>query len=727
MNMESGNDTNQSSSVLYLKEEKDEIISIEEIISILFKRMWAIISIAFAILAAVVLFHQFVLKDSYTSTASVSLASNSTNLGNTPGLSNELVQSEIQIIKSELIAKLVVDKLELHTQQEWIYPFVLGEQSEQMNKAVAVKNLLEAISVEPFGRSFVLEIKATTDTAEKSMYIANGVANTYLNWRSSNAVTTSEATTQIQEQRIAELSQELKNKEAELVKIRADSGVLSDGGTSIAEQRIRQAESVYTEARLDYEAAALAFKRASEFGDNWENLLSSGLVERTDVLNVLRNQKITLNRNLTELLTQYGEKHPDVLTRQAEIAELETQLQFEARNIVMSLRSRRDDAQARYQTATQNLDKARHELRVSNSDQVRIGSIEREISTLRAQYDKYVSELNRATDDSAVFEDSAKLVSEAVAPLYSNKKSLAIFLVIGSILGLIGGVGVAVLLETLDDKFYGASSVWANLQKRAVASVPELKTNDINNLERKELRSIGGYALAKPMSAFAESLRVVLSTISNSQHRGKCQVVTVTSSVPNEGKSTLSLSLGRIAAISGQRVLLIDCDVRRRMTAKISGIEVKQGVMHAVKGECDWKDVTLKDQFSDLSIIPATEYVSEDGSDRNVHNLDIPKFEAMIEEIREYFDLVILDGPPVLAVADALGLARVSDTNLMVIRSRFSEKKAVQTAIRQIRSVTPNDNIAIVINRVLKGKLGRISYDESLYYEYAQNNYYKDA
>lgn len=729
MNMESGMNTKNAASVLYLEQDQSEFITIDELIAVFFKRLGVILLLAALVFVTVIAYHKFLLQDSYTSTASLSLASDSGSMNDSRDLSRELVQSEIQIIQSEIIAKRVVDRLKLHHQEKWIAPLSRvggkeNERNERMYFEAALQKLISAISVEAFGRSFVIKIKGNSTDPDEAATIANAVANAYLNWRKDNYSDGTNVATSLKEQRIDELASALRVKEQELADLRSTSGILSGAGPSIAEQKIRQAENAFSDARLIFQERDLDYNRAVASNGSWSRLLSNALVEDTDVLNQLRSQQIILAQEMKELSTQYGNRHPDVVAKQAEISELEQRLVLEAASIVEGLRARRDAARSRMSNAENNLEQVKAELRANSNDIVRIGSIEREISTLRSQYDRYVDELAATTENQVIFEDTATLLSEAVPPLYSNKPSLMMFVGIASILGLLAGIGGAVLLELLDDKFYGASSVWAKLNKRAIASVPKLKQSELNLLTEVELRTIAGYAVAKPMSAFSESLRVILSSITENNTRDLCHVISVTSSVPGEGKSTLSTSLGRVAAISGLRVLLIDCDIRRRMTATISGISVELGILDVVMGKCAWKEATYRDKHSMMDVIPATQYQAENGE--QIFNLNTGALENLLDEIKQHYDIVILDGPPVLAMADALGLARIADTNLMVIRSCYTGEKAVQTAIRQIGTVAKSDNIAIVLNCVLKGRLGRVSYDDSLYYGYAEKNYYND-
>ncbi len=717
-----------ASSVLYLEQTESDIISLEEVVAIFFKRLWVIVLTAALVFAAAILFYHFKLKDSYTSTATISLANASGDQDSSQSLNRELLQSEIQIIKSELIAKKAAESLGLHKEAGWVYPLEpkanLSDDELDIYINAAAQNLLSRITVEPLGRSYVLSVSATASTPLEAVKMANGISDKYLAWRKSNYSNDTEAATALSQSRIDELAEALDAKERELARLRADSGVLARGGSSVAEQRINRAENSFAEAKQEFEERDLDYHRAVASNGSWDRLLASGLVENTAVLNQLRQQQVVLNQELKELTTQYGDKHPDVISKNAEILQLNNRMEVEAESIVETLKAKRDAAQARMNSSNENLTSARLDLRRSNTDQVKIGSIEREIATLRSQYDRYVLELSATADNKVVYEDPARIVNAAVPALYSNKPSLFMFIALGSVLGVVCGAGAAVVLEATDDKFYGASSVWSKLNKRAVASVPDLNTRELANLENPDLRSVVGYAVARPMSAFAESIRVILSSIGAVRPLENGHVISITSSVPNEGKSTLSLSLGRVAAIAGFKVLLIDCDVRRRMAAKISGVKAERGIVHVLKGECTWKEAAYKDNHSQLTVIPAVVYKAEEGEE--VYNLDTKQLDEVLVEMKEFYDLIILDGPPVLAMADSLGLAAIADTNLMVIRSRSSEEKTVQTAIRQINTATDEDNVAIVLNRVVKGKLGRVSYDDSLYYGYAEKNYYHD-
>jgi capsular exopolysaccharide synthesis family protein len=223
-----------------------------------------------------------------------------------------------------------------------------------------------------------------------------------------------------------------------------------------------------------------------------------------------------------------------------------------------------------------------------------------------------------------------------------------------------------------------------------------------------------GYLVGRPMSAFAEALRVLRTVVVYSRPDAPVRVVAVTSALPNEGKTTVSLCLARIAALSGQRVCVIDCDLRMQSISDVLDIETDVGVLQVLAGQAQWRGAIVRDPSTDAHVLP----VATSGfSPRDVFGSEA--MAKLVTELRAHYDLVILDCPPILAVAETRILVRQADTTILVAKSGKTPVGALKTAIAQTE-MAGGEVLGVALNYVLPHWQ---TYGDSLYFNDSKSYY----
>jgi capsular exopolysaccharide synthesis family protein len=287
------------------------------------------------------------------------------------------------------------------------------------------------------------------------------------------------------------------------------------------------------------------------------------------------------------------------------------------------------------------------------------------------------------------------------------------------VLGAGIGVGLALLLETLDDGVRNPADAELKLGVPAIASIPLVSEKALRLLEPSD-RHPAGMAAAKPMSGFAEAFRVLKTAIAYSSVDRDNRVIAVASALPGEGKTTCSLSLARIASMSGLRVLLVDCDLRRHSLNELLNIAPQQGLLQVLAGEADWRQVIGQDEVSGVNVLPAA---ASTFTPRDVFGS--AAMQRLLDEVRPIFDLVILDCAPVLAVADTRVIAAQADGVVVIARWGKTSIRAIADGLDQLES-TGAKVIGLAINCVDPRVPGRGSYGDALYYESARQGYYSN-
>jgi capsular exopolysaccharide synthesis family protein len=275
------------------------------------------------------------------------------------------------------------------------------------------------------------------------------------------------------------------------------------------------------------------------------------------------------------------------------------------------------------------------------------------------------------------------------------------------------GVGVGVALEMFDQSVKNAEDLEARVGTPAIASIPTISRTMMRQLPPSD-RHPSGYLIGRPMSAFAEALRVLRTVIVYSKLDFSVKVVAITSALPDEGKTTISMCLARVAAMSGQRVLVVDCDLRKQSINDVVDIETDVGILQVLAGEAPWRAAIVQDPASDAHILP----VAASGfTPRDVFGSDA--MERLVNDLRGAYDLVILDCAPILAVAETRVLVKHADTTVIVARAGRSAIGAVKSAVAQTEG-SGGKVLGIALNCVLPHWQ---SYSDSLYF-YQSKSYY---
>jgi capsular exopolysaccharide synthesis family protein len=283
----------------------------------------------------------------------------------------------------------------------------------------------------------------------------------------------------------------------------------------------------------------------------------------------------------------------------------------------------------------------------------------------------------------------------------SPRLSIAFFLSFALALGL--GLAVAFLAEALDEGFASAEDVERKTGYTALASIPRVRRSELRQ-SSSETQHPSAYLLERQMSAFTEAFRVLRTTILFAAGQPKTQVVAVTSALPNEGKTTVSLCLARVAALSGQRVLLVDCDLRRRSLKEVLDIEPPVGLLQVLSGETHWRQAVYLDEASGMCVLP----VSGSGfTPKEIFGAE--DMSRLLAELRGSFDLIILDCAPVLAVAETRVAVSKADCAVVVARWQKTPMRAVRQALQQLHDAGANIR-GVALNGVDRRVPGYYSY-----------------
>jgi len=614
------------------------------------------------------------------------------------------IDSEIELLRSPALLNELAEALGLMR---------TGNAQHGASARSVAESLGRSIEVRRRGLTFVIEITATAASPQRAQLIANTYADVYIASQVNHRVDTAARANSWLSRRLAELREDVQTKESAAETFRVQHGLMAAQGASLAESQITNVQTQVLQAQADLAEREARYRQLQDLRASGASLESIGNALNSETIRTLRDREAEIARRQSDLENRYLDTHPAVQSVRAERADIEDQISREIQRITVNLGNEVSVARARLATLQDSLHSATGDLSDNSEASVRLRELEREATASRGVYESYLQRYQEIADRDQLNTSDARLLAYASTPTSPASPQLRISLALALALGLLLGFGAGVVAEVLDQSVKSADDLEHRVGYPAIATIPAISKRMMRQMPPAE-RHPSGYLVGRPMSAFTEALRVLRTVIVYSKLDFSVKVVAVTSALPDEGKTTISMCLARVAAMSGQKVIVVDCDLRKQSINDVIDIETDVGILQVLAGEAPWRSAIVKDPASDAHVLP----VATSGfTPRDVFGSDA--MAKLVADLRQHYDLVVLDCAPILAVAETRILVKHADTTVIVARAGRSAIGAVRSAVQQTETAGGNV-LGIALNCVLPHWQ---SYADSLYF-YQSKSYY---
>ena len=573
-----------------------------------------------------------------------------------------------------------------------------------------IGSIVGSVNVSPERNSQLVNISADHPDPEMAAKIANAVGEAFIEDNLDGRLEMATKAASYLTDRLSDLRLKLTESEAALQRFRDQENLVDVRGVdSLASQELDLATQKVADARrrlADLETSYQQIQSAKSQGTDFSSvpaIVASPRVQQS--YQAFREAK----GRFDELALTYGPKHPKLISAQNELDLRAETFNREAQVAVAAIEDQYRSAQAAVETASNEFAGVRDELKALDRKEFTLQKLERDVETNRQIYEKFQTQFKETDAAGGVQTANARVVEQARIPGSPVSPNVKRSIMMALMLGLALSIGLAFLLDYLDNAVVGAEDVEQKLALPALGMLPRLKADEDRLAPMTQFSR-------ESRSNFAEAVRTIRTGVLLACMDEEKQILLVTSSVPGEGKTTLSLNLSRALA-EMKKVLLIDADMRRPMVARVlpEGKNA-QGLSHYISGEAPLSEC-VHQLHENLDVIPAGVIPPNP-----LELLSSLKFSTALANLAKEYDHIVIDCAPALAVSDAMVLSRLATGVVYVVRSQSTPIQAAQSGIKRLKRSGARIIGAVINHATKKARpyYGRYSgyYGESYYSDY---------
>jgi capsular exopolysaccharide synthesis family protein len=674
----------------------------------------------FAAIVALATLRTLLTRPVYEATAQLLIEKQNPNVLNFQGVTEERAgtgiddyyQTQYKLLQSRSLARRVVESLNLLNDAEYGGPRPKHEieailalpagQSPDIEGAIT--DLLARTSVRPVRNSRLVNVSVASGRPELAANATNALAHLYIQQSLDLRFETSSEAGQWLGTQIEEQRKKAEEADHRLQELKRQEGLVNiEERRTLLDQRLKELGTALNERkteRLQKEALWRQMASASN-PEELPEVMRSGLVQS------LRIELASLERQQAQLLERYLDQHPEVVKVRNQIQDTRSKIRSEAQRVIRAAENDYKAAAAQESSVFSALETAKQETLQLGAKAVSYDTQKREVDAARQVLDGLMARAKQTDVASELKSTNIRIVDPAVVPSSPIKPRKIRDIALGILLGAFLSVGLAFFLEYLDNTLKTPDDVRQHLGAPLLGVVPELTGQQLPNL------TVLNTALDQ---RFVEGYRVVRTALNYSWSEPGARIITVTSTAPGEGKSLTAVNLALTLAAQEGRTLLIDADLRKPTTHALVRGRKSPGLSDVLVGKAKVStSIQQSLQGTALAYLPSGTHAPSPAdllTNRTVKGL--------LDGLRKFYDWIIIDTPPVGAVAEPLILAPLTDGVVVVTGAEMVPRKAVLHTLERIHD-TGARILGVVLNRA---QVDKHSYYYSHYYGHYYGRYY---
>ena len=716
--------------------ELDDSLHLRDLLRIVYKRKWWILSVALLMLGAAT-FNTLTQTPIYRATAVIQIERSAArivdykdgtnNAENAWGGDRDFLNTQFELLRSKALAERVMEALRLDvdkkqstsandaptTSQADDGESIIGritstlrkrrepsvKDAQLLDRESVLGSLRGAMTVEPVRNAQLVKIHVDNSDPALASRIANAWVQTYIATNLERRMDASSYAKTFLEQQLAKTKERLEESEVQLNRYTREKQIVNvDEKTNLNGQNFAEFSTALARAQQE------RIKAEANFEEVKRNLANSKELLDNLSINTSKANKARLEAEYQDQLKIYKPGFPKMQQIQGQIEEIERRIQIETKAVTASIegsaRAIFESAKSQESQLKARADAAKRTVLDVQDQGIRLNILKREVDTNREIYNGLLQRLKEVGVAGGVGTNNVSIVDKADVPLFPYKPDLSRAATIGLLLGLMAGLALAFILEYMDDSIKFPDEVERFTGMALLGIIPKVGTRggDIQDQATKD-----------PRSALAEAYRSLRTALQFSTSRGAPRTIAVTSCTKNEGKSTTAFALAVALSQMGKRVLLVDGDMRNPTLHHMLHTNHNVGLSNLLSSEIDPTAVTKTTEFNGLYFISAGPLPPNPAELLSGVNLG-----KLLSPSASGFDHIVIDAPPVLGIADSIVLCKHVDASLFVVESSRTRKASIRNALKRLHQAGAHPLGAILTK--VGGTLSAYGYESDYYY-----------
>lgn len=735
--------------------EPEEGIKLLDLWLIVLKRRWLIAAVAAIIFILVGIF-TFVKTPIYTATGQLLIEKEPNILTfeeifQVESFQASYYETQYKLLQSRSLAERAAERLHLSERPEFAGN---GRNPAPAKNDPAVQGslvnyFLGRLSVDPVAQTRLVNVSFKSTDAQLSADAVNALFDSFIDMSVERRFTATEQATEFLTQQIASLRSDIERKEAQIQAYAGEKNIvaLSDTETTVV-SKLAELNTALTQAQIDRVNKQAYYQ---EIKNATPDYIPSSL--NNTIIQNLKQEYARLSREYSRKQEQFGPEYPEIQRLNTDLESTKKSLATETRNLINAAYSDYQAARKKELSLQEVFNAQKQESVQLNSNAISYNTLRNEIVNNKSLLDTLVkrqSETGVSARLRGVGVSNIKIVDRAEVPRSPSSPNKKRNLMLGLFLGLMGGLGLAFLLDHMDNSVKGTEDVEKYAKSPALGIIPnfdpegfkksygygygygygaggkkikiETPKSEGETIESvakgtdalPQIRTIDLIAQSSPKSNFSESYRSIRTALLLSSTNPGSKTFVLSSPLPSEGKTSTISNLAVALAQSGKRVLLLDADLRKPRQHKIFRTKNLNGLTNYLTGNIEIKELVKPTSVHNLFLINAGPVPPNPAE-----LLGSDKMTEFLEKLKQTFEVILIDTPPILAVTDALVLAPKSDGIILVVWGGKTSREALKRA-REKMDLTKARAVGVILNRVnLK--------EHDYYYKHHYYHYYGES
>ncbi|TFW54451.1 polysaccharide biosynthesis tyrosine autokinase [Bradyrhizobium sp. MOS001] len=638
-----------------------------------------------------------------------------------PAFDLTLFETQVQVLKSKAMAIKVINQLKLADDPDFKQPPPSSPSHWQRLRAALLPSPPDDLQPAPTGEplegivttfqkrtvvdrigfSNLIEINFSSSNPIRAAQIANAIAKVYLADQEKAKLETNRRARTWMQERLQELGEQALEAERAVSAYKSKNNLISTGGKPIDDQQITDLSSRLVAARAQTSDAAAKLNRYEAILEaNPANSPSIGNLDAagsdalsSPIITSLRQQYLELERRVAEWVPRFGRDHAAVVNLRNRMRELRGSILDEVKRYAETSRSEFEVAKQRQQEIEKQMSGAVEQSRSTNLAEITIRELESKAKSLRSLHDTFLQRYVGAAQQESFPIAEARVMNLAVPPQSKSKPKGAMVMALGLVGGLGLGLGLGLFREMMDRVFRTSAQIESTLGLPCLSLVPALRAKRTwawsldHDMRRRRVSSSStfhGTVVGKPLSRYAESIRAIKLAIDLNPSKASNKVIGITSTLPNEGKTTIAASLAQLIAHSGKSCIVVDGDLRNPSLSASLAANATTGIVDVISHNRSLEETIWRDQKTNLAILPAVSPMPV------LHTSEVLAADSMrklFDQLRSTYDYVIVDLPPLTPLVDVRSTTTFIDCYVLVVEWGQTKVEVVKHALHTAPNV----------------------------------------